>query len=172
MKRVAPSTMVRNVGRVAKARAQQQARRVPWRLLVAFRNQYIESECFLFWLRSIEESAGRLPRSVWKTIQGEYPVFLDDEVVCLRTNTGRRVWKRLEDWIFNNVFAEVRREGWMQAVVYHAVLDRRCLRSEAYWLKCTKEWKLRKPSLCPSFKRWRRRAFRTSELGIVGPQAP
>jgi len=166
-KRVTQSTIVRKAGRVARERAQQQARGVPWRVLLAFRNQYLESESFVFWIRSIEESAGRLPQSVWHAIQEEYPVFLDDELEDPGTGIGGRVWKRLEAWIFDNVFAEVRREGWMQAVVHYAVLDRRYLRSEAYWLKCIAEWKHKKRSSYPSFERWRRSAFRSSELAVV-----
>ena len=169
-KRVTLSSLVRNAGRAAKERAQQQARRVPWRLLAAFQKQYIESECFLFWMRSIEETAGHLPVSVRKAIREEYPIFLDDEEECPGTGTDGRVWKRLEGWIFDNAFAEVRREGWMQAVVDYALLDRRYLRSEAYWLLCVAQWKRSKPSSYPSFERWRRAAFRTSELTIVRPR--
>jgi hypothetical protein len=163
------ANMVRGVGRVTKKRAEEQAKRVPWRMLVAFRNQYIESECFLFWLRSIEESIGGLPESGWKAIEREYPVFLDDDL-SRRERTQARVWRRLDNWIFTNVFAEVRREGWMDAVVYYAVRDRRYLRSEAYWLKCTGEWKQKRPSSYPSFERWRQAAFRCSELGIIRPR--
>lgn len=169
-KRVTLANMVRSVGRVAKERAEEQAKCVSWRILVAFRDQYIESECFLFWLRSIEESAGGLPEPVWNAIEREYPVFLDDDLASRRRSTHAPVWKRLDNWIFTNVFAEVRREGWMDAVVYYAVPDRRHLRSEAYWLKCTSEWKQRKPSSYPSFERWRQAAFRCSELGIVRPR--
>jgi hypothetical protein len=169
-KRMTLASTVRSVGRVAKKRAEEQAKCVPWRMLVAFRNQYIESECFLFWLRSIEESAGGLPDSVCKAIEREYPVFLDDDLSSRRRSTHRHVWKRLENWIFANVFAEVRREGWMDAVVYYAVADRRYLRSEAYWLKCTGEWKKNKPSSYPPFERWLQAAFRCSELGIVKPR--
>jgi hypothetical protein len=160
---------VRNVARV-KERAGEQAQRIPWRMLVAFRNQYIESECFLFWLRSIEEACGDLPESVWKAIKREYPVFLDDDLSSRRRSTHARVWRRLDNWIFTNVFAEVRREGWMDAVVYYAAPDRRCLRAEAYWLKCTGQWKKKKPPSYPSFERWRRAAFQCSELGIVRPR--
>lgn len=169
-KRMTVANMVRSVGRLAKERAEEQAKRVPWRMLVGFCNQYIESECFLFWLRSIEEAGGGLPESAWKVIKREYPVFLDDHLSSRRRSTHARVWKRLDNWIFTNVFAEVRREGWMDAVVYYAVPDRRYLRSEAYWLKCTSEWKQKKPSSYPSFERWRRAAFQCSELGIVRPK--
>lgn len=169
-KRMTLANMVRDVGRVAKKRAEEQAKRVPWRMLFAFINQYIESECFLFWLRSIEETSEGLPDAVWKAIEREYPVFWDDNLSSRRRRTHARVWKRLDNWIFTNVFAEVRREGWMDAVVYYAVRDRRYLRSEAYWLKCTEEWREKKPSSYPSFERWRQAAFRCSELGIVRPR--
>jgi hypothetical protein len=157
------------VGKMGK-RAQEQAERVPWRGLLQARNEYVESECFLFWLRSIEESAGYLPDRVWKTIEHEYPVFLDDEIPYLERHGDAWVWKRLDQWIFNHVWGEVRREGWMDAVLYYAAPDRRYLRAEAYWLKCVRAWTRNKPRGYPAFPQWRRAAFKCSELGIVRPR--
>jgi hypothetical protein len=168
--RTSSAGIVHNIGRTARQRAERQAQRVSWRMLVAFRNQYVEAECFLLWLRSIEDVAKHLPDSVWKAIEHEYPVFLDDDLPHLQSHAASPVWKRLDNWIFNNIFAEVRREGWMDAVVYYAAPDRRYLRAEAYWLKCAKEWKQKRPSSYPPFQQWRRAASKCSELHIVSPR--
>ena len=74
-------------------RAEEQAKRIPWRGLLQARNEYVESECFVFWLRSIEESAGYLPDRVWKTIEDQYPVFLGDDIPYLERHGNAWVWK-------------------------------------------------------------------------------
>ena len=168
-KTVTVAKLAVRVGKRGK-RAEEQAKRIPWRGLLQARNEYVEAECFVFWLRSIEESAGYLPDRVWKTIEDQYPVFLDDDIPYLERHGDAWVWKRLDRWILNNIWGEVRREGWMDAVLYYAAPDRRSLRAEAYWLQCVKAWKRTKPRGYPPFLQWRRAAFKCSELGIVRPQ--
>ena len=43
-------------------RADDQARRVPWQLLLETRNQYVEMQEFYFWARSVIETEDSIPR--------------------------------------------------------------------------------------------------------------
>ena len=155
---------------ISKRLAEKQAMRIPWRLLHQATNDFVLSACFVFWLRSIEETAGYLPDRVWKAIRREYPVFLDDNLPYLEQHGDAQVWKRLEDWIFEIVFRDAVCEGWMDAVVYYAVPDLRYLRALAYYRHCRLEWKRDRPSSHPSLREWRQAAFRSCHLPDLRPR--
>lgn len=167
---VTSAKIIRDIGETSKRLADKQAKRIQWRLLHQAYNEFVLSACFVFWLRSIEETAGYLPDRVWKSIRDEYPVFLDDNLPYLEKHGDAQVWKRLEDWIFQNIFRDALCEGWMDAVVYYAVPDLRYLRALAYYGQCKIEWKRNRPRSHPSFRQWRRAAFKSCELPDLRPR--
>ena len=161
--------IIRESGGFSKRLAEKQAKRIPWRLLHQATNEFVLSACFVLWLRSIEEAAGYLPDRVWKAIRREYPVFLDDNLPYLEKHGDAQVWKRLEDWIFENIFRDALHDGWMDAIVYYAVPDLRYLRALAYYRQCRMEWKRHRPHAHPSFRQWRRAAFKSCEIPALRP---
>ena len=52
---------VYKIERAARDRADDQARRVPWQLLLETRNQYVEMQEFYFWARSVIETEDGIP---------------------------------------------------------------------------------------------------------------
>lgn len=155
---------------ISKRLAENHSKRIQWRLLHQASNEYILCACFIFWLRSIEETVGYLPDRVWKAIRSEYPVFLDDNLPYLEKHGDAQVWKRLEDWIVQNIFRDAVYEGWMDAVVYYAVSDLRYLRTLAYYHHCGLEWKSDKQPSYPSFSQWRRAAFSSCGFPDLRPR--
>jgi len=172
--------IIRDIGGTSKRLAEKQARRIQWRLLHQASTEFVLSACFILWLRSIEETAGYLPEQVWKAVRTEYPVFLDDDLSYLEKQRhwlpdaaehgDAQVWKRLEDWISQNIFSDALREGWMDAVAHYSVSDVRYLRTLAYCRHCEIEWKRNRPRTFPTFRQWRRAAFNSCQVPRLRPR--
>ena len=65
--------------RVARERADDQARRIPWQRLYDARNQYIDWQEFYLWVRSILEVEGRIPDWLVEILNERCPGFLETE---------------------------------------------------------------------------------------------
>ena len=65
--------------RVARERADEQARRIPWQRLYEVRKQYIDWQEFYLWARSIFEIEKRIPDSLADILQDRCPGFLEAE---------------------------------------------------------------------------------------------
>src|ERR1700751_5082022 len=63
----------------ARERAAQAARRIPWRVLLETRNQYLEWQEFYHWARSIMESEERIPDWLARRLNEMCPGFLSGE---------------------------------------------------------------------------------------------
>jgi len=61
----------------------------------------------------------------------------------------------LEDWIEDEIFGPIKKEGWFNAVAYYAIRDLRYQKAEGCWSECVKKWKRVKPICYPSFDEWR-----------------
>ncbi len=150
--------------RLARERAEEQARRIPWQRLHEVRNQYIDWQEFHLWARSIVETEKGIPDSLAKVLEERCPGFLDAErALSPKARKTRPLALRLEDWIEDHVFGLDKQEGSFFASTYYAVRDPRYQRAEVCWSECTEKWKQAKPIQYPSFEEWKGMAAQCDE---------
>ena len=147
---------VYKIERAARDRADDQARRVPWQLLLETRNQYVEMQEFCFWARSVIEIEDGIPGWLAKMLDRRCPGFIEDQQRCEsdRSRTYPPLSVRLLFWSQEHMFGRARNEGWFDAVQFYAIRDSRSTRAEVYWSECVKKWRKAKPQKYPSLKQW------------------
>jgi len=124
--------------------------------------EYLEWEAFTYWLRSLLETDTRLPETVTRELEQRCPGFIESDrqlrsTLVLENYTQR--WRALLKWGEKRYFAEARKDGWFDAVMYCARAHPRNARTIDYWVFYWDEHWLT-PSLdqYPSFMVWRRSA--------------
>jgi hypothetical protein len=154
--RVAKRDHVARVQRLARKRADAQARRIPWQRLLHARNEYIDWQEFYLWVRSVLEVENRIPDWMVEILDKRCPGFLADEKrPTPKAAKKRPLPLRLEDWIDDQIFGFAKQEGWFNAITYYAVRDPRYQRTEVYWAECVEKWKKAKPIRYPPFDEWK-----------------
>ena len=140
-------SLERRIEDEARGEAEHQARRVPWPTLLEFRKQYIEWEIFMLWAHAIEETGH------------EAPPWLRDvarrSCAGLKYSKGAKLWRCLDAWKQETIFAKPNREGWMRGVSFLAVRDLAYARNWAYWGYCERQWAVRRPACYPSLEEWK-----------------
>lgn len=131
----------------ARAEAERQARGVPWLTLFEFRKQYVEWETFTLWVHVIEEAVSHAPGWLRKAVEANCP--------GIKVSRGTRLWKCLDNWKRQTVFAKPKAEGWMRAVSFFAVRDLAYSALWAYWAYCERRWSAERPESYPSFPEWK-----------------
>lgn len=148
-----PSELEQRVQMNARLRAKRQLLRVSPPRFEKARREYIEWETFSLWVHAIADTEKRLPAAVVKTIQQRCPRLLPQ---------GRTHVKLLPldvlTWVHNHTFAVAKREGWLDALMFYSVRDRRSQRTWAYWEHCECEWRRKRPPAYPTFMQWVRAA--------------
>lgn len=116
----------------------------------------IEWESFFLWVRAIFDVEGTLPTWLLRAVQKRCPGFPHPG----KQFRGRRIRRpsllplHLLEWTHNQIFSDAKREGWLDALIFHAVRDFRSQRTWAYWEHCEREWKKNQPRSYPSFEGW------------------
>jgi hypothetical protein len=141
------SSVERRVETEVRRQAEQQARNVPWPILLESRKQYIDWEAFTLWVRAITEAEHQAPEWLCRTVKARCP--------SLAIQQNEKLWKGLDRWKRQAIFAKPHREGWMRAVGFYAVRDIAYARNWAYWEHCEGFWSARRPPLYPSFEEWK-----------------
>jgi hypothetical protein len=162
------SQFVRNssVGlqRLARERADEQARRIPWQRLYEVRNQYLDWQEFYLWARSIFESEKRIPDWLADILQERCLGFLEAEkALSPKARKARPLALRLEDWIDDHIFGFAKQEGWFSAITYYAIREPRYQQAEVCWSECIETWRKGKPIQYPSFEKWKAMAAQCDE---------
>src|SRR2546427_2036811 len=129
---VQPGPLERRVEMQAKREADRQARKVPWPLLLESTKKYIEWEAFTLWVRAIEEAERQAPGWLCRAVEVRCPGIVIQK--------GERLWKRLDKWKQETIFAKPIREGWMRAISFYAVRNLAYARIWAYWEYCERLW--------------------------------
>jgi len=150
---------------MARHEANREATRVPWQRLLDAREQYVEWNAFSLWVRAIVEAEHEVPSWLSKIIEGRCPGFGECKKEHCKASPkhGAVLWRRLSEWIDDNVFGHARREGWMRAVTFYAARDPAFLRDCAYSQHCERQWKRHRPQLYPSLEEWRRSSEQCSD---------
>ena len=141
------SSVERQVEAEARRQAEQQARKVPWPVLLELRKQYIDCEAFTLWVRVIAEAEHQAPEWLCRTVGTRCPGIAVEQ--------GEKLWKLLDRWKHKRIFAKPNREGWMRAVGFYAARDLVYARNWAYWEHCESVWSARRPPSYPSFEEWK-----------------
>ena len=145
--------------RLARERADAQARRIPWQRLLDARNQYIDWQEFYLWVRSILETEERIPDWLAEILNDRCPGFLDAErALTPKAAKDRPRYLRFEDWIDDHVFGFAKQEGWFNAITFYSIREPRYQRAEVCLSGCVEKWKKAKPVRYPSFEEWKRTA--------------
>jgi hypothetical protein len=123
--------------RLARERADEQARRIPWQRLLDTRTQYIDWQEFYLWARSILEVEEQTPDWLVDILKERCPGFLEhDKTLTAKAAKEKPLALRPEDWIDEYVFGFAKNEGWFNAITYYAVRDPRYQRAEVCWSEC------------------------------------
>jgi hypothetical protein len=156
--------------RLARERADEQARRIPWRRLLDVRNQYIEWQEFYLWVRSILEVEESIPDWLAEILDHRCPGFLQPRTE-LTTSPAKNppLPYHLEDWIGEHVFGFAKKEGWFNAIAYYAIRDPQYQRAEVCWSECAEKWKRAKPIRYPTFEEWRGMALQCDDTAHLVP---
>ena len=142
--------------RIARERADDEGRRIPWRRLYDARNQYLDWQEFQLWVRSILEVENEIPNWLVGILNKRCPGFLENEKRLMPKGAKNRPLPlRLEDWIEDHIFGFAKQEGWFKAITYYAMRDPRYQRAEVCWSECVEKWKKAKPIRYPSFDEWK-----------------
>jgi len=169
--RVPMRNHVARVQRLARERADAQARRVPWQRLLETRNEYIDWQEFYLWVRSVLEVENRIPEWIGEILNQRCPEFLENEnAVTPKVAKNRPLPLRLEDWIDDHIFGVARQEGWFNAITYYAIREPRYQRAEVCWSECVKNWKKARPLRFPSFEEWKLMAERCDPIAHLVPE--
>lgn len=149
---------------VARERAHDEARRIPWQRLFEARNQYVDWQEFYLWVRSILEVENRIPDWLVRILNDHVPGFLENEKqLTPNAAKGRPLPLLLEDWIDDHIFGFAKQEGWFNAIVFYAIRDPRYQRAEVCWSECVERWKKARPLHYPSFEEWKEMAAHCDE---------
>jgi len=149
----------------ARLAADREATRIPWPRLQKAREEYVEWEAFVLWVRAIEDAEGESPRWLTKVVKRRCPGFLKVLTEKKSEHAGESglLCRRVELWINERILSELWREGWMNAVGYYTARDLASLRNHAYWEYCDRQWNRSKPNSYPSFRDWLKAAEHCSD---------
>lgn len=151
-----PTKAERRGQQLVRRQARRQLLRVTARRFQKAQQKYLEWEAFSLWVRAIIEVEGHPPAWMLEILEKRCPGFLRPEEGHTRTRRRESspLAYRLLEWIHNHMFSDAKREGWLDALMFHAVREPRSRRTWAYWQQCEGEWKRKRPRSYPSFEQW------------------
>ena len=149
---------------ISARRAYRQLMSVPWLRFHAAYEKYMRWHGFALWVRAVVESEGTIPSWLAAVLQKRCPGFNKE---AARSNKARRLGFQLLSWVHNQPFAFVKKEGWLDALIFYGFRDARAQGSWEYWEHCESEWRRRRPASFPSFPQWRRSALNRKLQGDV-----
>lgn len=151
-----------------KRRLLKLSQRVGPRTLRQAVEHYIEWEVFAYWTRTALEAGSRLPASVVREVKQRCPGFFEADGLARAANPGEEPhcrFSRMIQWIKDHEFADARKRGWLEVLLYQAHLHPRHARVIDYWHDWEAGWAKHPSSEYPFFKKWRDAADRyTFEL--------
>ncbi len=170
-KRSSTRKSIAQIERLARERADKQARRIPWQRLLDTRNEYIDWQEFYLWVRSILEVEHRIPDWLVEMLNSRCPGFLENEKrLTPNAAKNRPLPLSLEDWIDDHIFGFANQEGWFDAITFYAIREPRYQRAEVCWSECVERWKKARPVRYPSFEEWKDMATGCDETAHLVPE--
>lgn len=153
-------------------KALQHALLVPWRRLLEAASAYAEWHIFVLWVRAIAEFEGQLPDIVRVALGARCPGFLEEGVPRRQgySHDQTFLWHSLEEWIALQDFAEAKRQGWFDAVMFYAYKDLRTEQAWSLWERTKEAWHRERPSRWPTFEEWTTKVIATHSLTQTGTE--
>jgi len=153
-------------------KALQQALLIPWRRLLEAASAYAEWHIFVLWVRTIAEFEEQLPEIVRAALGARCPGFLEDEVPRRQGHLHDQsfLWHSLAEWIAEHHFAEAKRQGWFDAVMFYAYKDPRTEQAWSLWERTREAWHSHRPTRWPSFEEWGTQVIATYSLTQTGTE--
>lgn len=170
-KRLRPDEQALRLQRYAHERAAEEGRRIPWRILLEARNQYIEWQEFYFWARSIIDCEHGIPDWLAKKLDEVCPGFLvaEKQYLARHPKEVSLAPVRLSQWIDEHIFAFAAEGGWLTAITFHGVREPRYQKASACWSESVRKWQTVRPIQYPSLDEWRREAAQCDETAHLLP---
>jgi len=167
-KRWHPGRTERRIQELARRRATRQLLRVPENRFSQVQQEYLGWEAFTLWVRAVVGTEGRLPSWMIPVLQEHCPGFLEHARRCqsIRPKKSFHLPHLLLEWIHDHVFAWVKQEGWLDALIFYSVRDAYSQSTWAHCEQCEDEWSRIRPTRYPSFDEWRLAADR-APLAVV-----
>lgn len=157
--------------RLARERADEQGRRIPWQRLLDARAQYIDWQEFNLWVRSILEVENRILDWLVEILDKRCPGFLENEQrLTSKAAKNKPLPLRLEGWIDDHIFGFAKQQGWFSAITFYAIREPRYQRAEVCWSNCVERWKKVKPIRYPSFEEWKEMAAQCDDTARLSPE--
>ena len=141
----------------ARNRAAKQLLRVPSNEFRIAHKKYIQWRAFALWVRAVVESERRVSPLVRDALKRRCPDFLNNEPQIANSTL---LGLHLDEWIHERVFGYAKRDGWLDALLFYGARDPRSQCVMAYWERCEKEWREKRPSRYPRFRNWSNSAAR------------
>ena len=136
------NSIQRRIESKSRGEAERQARKVSWLTLLECRRRYIEWEAFTLWAHAVEEAEHQAPAWLALVVAGRCP--------GIESQKGEKLWKCLDTWKHETLFAKPNREGWMRGVSFFAVRELAYAQYWAYWAYCEEQWSVQRPASYPS----------------------
>lgn len=170
-KRLRSGELTSRLQRHANEKAEAEARRIPWQVLLVARNQYLEWQEFYHWARSIIDVEHAIPDCLARKLDEACPGFLAAEKQYLRKHAKEAdlASVRLGQWIDERIFGFAKQGGWLLAITFYAVRETRFQKASACWSESVQKWRKARPIHYPSFDEWRREAARCDETAHLLP---
>jgi hypothetical protein len=137
----------------ATQQARQRALIVPWRRIEEASALYVDWLSFALWIRAACSVFTRVPSSVQTMLDSKCAGFLDETREVWQEGDVA-VWRRLKEWIECHRFADAKREGCLEAILYYACLDLRAEQTWLHWDSTMESWKDQPPARLPAFETW------------------
>lgn len=134
-----------------------EAKKVPSRLLANAANEYTEWQVFALWLRAVLDIWEELPAEVANELETRSPALLsqiESQLGTLERPRGSAAWEAVIAWAESNVFAEAKRERWLNAIRYFSSRSLPSVKAWSYWESMHREWQDEKPESLPTYQEW------------------
>ena len=146
----------------------QEALLVPWHQLAESAAAFTEWHVIILWVRAITETADQLPTIVRSALESRCPGFL--ESLTREQKDNLPIWKSLEDWVVDHVFAKARSEGWFGALMYYTYKDLRTEQAWTTWERTNTDWRNSPPQEWPTLEEWTAEVLATRTLANGGKE--
>jgi hypothetical protein len=160
----------RRVQELVHRRAMSQLLRVPTDDFCQSQQEYLDWESFSLWVRAVVGAEGRVPLWMTPVLRERCPGFLEhaQQWRIAHPKKALHLPHLLLEWIHDHIFARVKQDGWLDALIFYSVRDSYSQCTWAHCEECEDEWSHIRPARYPSFDEWRRAVGRTPFAAVAG----
>lgn len=150
---------------VASRRANNQLLGVPWAKFQRAYEEYPRWHALALWTQGIVAELDSVPSWLVMEIQKHCPAFIHQEAVF---REPKLIAVHLLEWIHNQEFGYVKRQGWLDALTFYGVRHPRSECAWVYWERFEKDWNRGQPEPHPLFDEWWHQSLRGETCNDTG----